>query len=244
MSYLLDALRKADQQRQLGTVPGLDSVQPDAPTVRAPNWAIWITVGVVILNITVLSLLMVQWFGLLSESRANAQAPKSAVQTTTVQATQASMRTTKTGQMDKNVVQQTDQKQTDLDDGNTINTERDRVKTTESHQKQNETPLVTEPNSQTRPTSRGKSAVHTVRQQTKTAPMLRSLSSQVRADLPEYTVNGHLYSSVSGLSFVLINDGRYHEGGRLPGGGVVKDIDAEGVVIRYKERTFRLPAPH
>ena len=48
MSYILEALRKAEQQRQLGDVPGLDAPQTETVVVkRQPPWT-WLFIGVLI----------------------------------------------------------------------------------------------------------------------------------------------------------------------------------------------------
>jgi general secretion pathway protein B len=47
MSYILEALRKAEQQRRLGDAPGLDEVQP-AESSEKPSWKWgWIALGVI-----------------------------------------------------------------------------------------------------------------------------------------------------------------------------------------------------
>ena len=54
MSYILEALRKAEQQRQLGDVPGLDAPQTEAVVVkRQPPWT-WLFIGVLIVVLLVI----------------------------------------------------------------------------------------------------------------------------------------------------------------------------------------------
>ena len=74
-------------------------------------------------------------------------------------------------------------------------------------------------------------------------PRLAALPSGQRARLPTLRINGHLYSSIPGRSFVLINGRRYHQGQRLPQGPAVVLIDEQGAVFVYQDVQFRLDAP-
>ena len=58
MSYILEALKKAEQQRGLGRVPGLDSVHEQVRGGARRRW-LWALTGVLILNAAVL--LVVVW---------------------------------------------------------------------------------------------------------------------------------------------------------------------------------------
>lgn len=58
MSYILEALRKADQQRRLGDVPGLDAAQPVEEPVRQNRLRGWLLLGVMNL---VLLLAIIYW---------------------------------------------------------------------------------------------------------------------------------------------------------------------------------------
>lgn len=75
-------------------------------------------------------------------------------------------------------------------------------------------------------------------------PPMRALPAEVLEELPELNISGHLYSSVPGISFVLINGRRYHQGERLASGGAVESINPHGVVINYEGIRFSLAAPH
>ena len=54
MSYILDALKKAEQQREFGEVPGIDSLH-DQPAQRAPRRWPWVLVAVLLLNALVVA---------------------------------------------------------------------------------------------------------------------------------------------------------------------------------------------
>jgi general secretion pathway protein B len=56
MSYILEALKKAEQQRDLGRVPGIDSVHEQASGAVRGRW-LWVVAAVLVLNATVLLVL-------------------------------------------------------------------------------------------------------------------------------------------------------------------------------------------
>lgn len=57
MSYILEALKKADQQRELGRVPGIDSAQEVLSQPRRRRW-LWPLAGLLVLNAALLIVLM------------------------------------------------------------------------------------------------------------------------------------------------------------------------------------------
>lgn len=255
MSYLLDALRKADHERQLGTVPDLATA---ADTVAAsqqgtPIWLVVVIAGVVALNIAVLGTVMWQWLGGLEGDRplaaktVNSGAAEVAKRSST--APQPSSRKGKTVAAGA----RRPAAPTNNRGANPAGVSQSPVGSAPdglgAAQRMAAAGAATSTDSSLQAREAEPSALVTVESYASPVerygevPWLRELPQAVRADLPEYTLNGLLYSSVPGVSFVLINGGRYHEGERIPAGGAVVTIRAEGVVINYKGRRFRLPAP-
>lgn len=60
---------------------------------------------------------------------------------------------------------------------------------------------------------------------------------------PDITVNGHLFSSVPGRSFILVNGRRYHEGQRLSAGPAIESIDATGATLNYRGQRYHVEGP-
>ncbi|HFD80973.1 MAG TPA: hypothetical protein ENK05_11375 [Gammaproteobacteria bacterium] len=56
MSYILEALKKAEQQREIGQVPGIDSAHPGARKDGAHPW-LWLVAVVLAINAVLLTLL-------------------------------------------------------------------------------------------------------------------------------------------------------------------------------------------
>lgn len=64
-----------------------------------------------------------------------------------------------------------------------------------------------------------------------------------RRQLPPIGISGHLYSSIPGRSFLLVDGRRYREGERLPQGPAIESIDEAGAVLDYRGERFRVAAP-
>lgn len=60
---------------------------------------------------------------------------------------------------------------------------------------------------------------------------------------PDVAINGHLYSSVPGRSFILVGGQRYHEGERLVAGPAVESIDARGATLNYRGQRYHVRGP-
>jgi len=61
---------------------------------------------------------------------------------------------------------------------------------------------------------------------------------------PELSMDVHVYSDKPGQRFVLINSRRYREGEQLKEGPVVEAITREGALLRYGEQRFMLTLQH
>lgn len=76
-------------------------------------------------------------------------------------------------------------------------------------------------------------------QSSRQAPMQNAGSG----NLPAVSINGHLYSSVPGRSFILVNGRRYHEGERLAAGPAVESIDVTGATLNYQGQRYHVKGP-
>ena len=72
-------------------------------------------------------------------------------------------------------------------------------------------------------------------------PPIGDLPAQVTAGLPELSVDLHIYSDDPAKRVVFINGRRYQRGGVLAEGPTVEEINREGVVLSYHGRRFLLP---
>ena len=71
------------------------------------------------------------------------------------------------------------------------------------------------------------------------APSIGDLGGSV----PDVAINGHLFSSVPGRSFILVNGRRYHEGERLAAGPAVESVDARGATLNYRGQRYHVDGP-
>jgi general secretion pathway protein B len=74
-----------------------------------------------------------------------------------------------------------------------------------------------------------------------TAPPITELPAQVTAGLPELTVDLHIYSDDPAKRAVFINGRRYQRGSVLAEGPTVEEITREGAVLSYHGQRFLLP---
>ena len=72
MSYILDALKKADQERSLGEVPDLEAAHwGERRRKRAYRW-VWVVAALLLVNGILLYLLLGRNDSLISDARGNA----------------------------------------------------------------------------------------------------------------------------------------------------------------------------
>ncbi len=72
-------------------------------------------------------------------------------------------------------------------------------------------------------------------------PPITDLPAQATAGLPELSVDLHIYSDDPAKRTVFINGRRYQRGGVLVEGPRVEEINREGAVLSYRGRRFLLP---
>jgi len=72
-------------------------------------------------------------------------------------------------------------------------------------------------------------------------PRIDTLPPQATAGLPELNLDLHIYSTDPAQRAAFINGTRYRAGDQLPQGVDVVDITHEGVVLRYRDQQFLLP---
>lgn len=72
-------------------------------------------------------------------------------------------------------------------------------------------------------------------------PVIDQLPPQTTAGLPPLNVDLHIYASQPAQRAVFINGARYREGDSLPAGAVVQQITPEGAVLSYRGQRFLLP---
>lgn len=74
-------------------------------------------------------------------------------------------------------------------------------------------------------------------------PLLDSLPSSFRERIPPFRINIHAYSSSPADRFVIIDMKKYRVGDKIPGGAELVDIRAESMVLRLDTVKFRISRP-
>lgn len=220
MSYLLDALRKAERERNLGRVPdlGLQSNEALSSTGKSlPAWALAAVGALVALNLLVLA---VFWWSTGQREHAPISPPETRADK--VAAAPETPKSVNKPVPPAAVVE----KSPDTAQPPAGEPAADEFADYGSDD-------ATEFDYDDAPAVSNESAI----------PEYRALPPKQRAQVPDLHVNGHLYSSIPGRSFVLINGRRYHEGQRLAEGPAVVLVDKAGAIFKYGDIRFRLDAP-
>lgn len=74
-------------------------------------------------------------------------------------------------------------------------------------------------------------------------PSYEGLPESVRGGMAALSMNAHVFSSTPGRGFVMMNGRKYREGDVLSEGPEVVEILPEGVVLRFRGTDFLFPVP-
>ncbi len=229
MSYILEALKKADQQRELGKVPGIDTGHDTGKRARGRYW-LWLIVVVLLMNALVLTVLF--WPAetvdigsdplIAAAPEVEAYAPVRPIEPPPPRPAQ---RILKPIPAPASVVQP------EIDpDAARLALARSLLPATEDG-----LPVVPqpppEPVTQTPPAASRNLPVW---------PQIpQSLFGQLSGGLH---LDVHVYANVPQNRFVLINMRKYYEGERLQEGPVLDEITPEGVILSLRGQRFRVQA--
>ena len=76
-----------------------------------------------------------------------------------------------------------------------------------------------------------------------TVKLLRTMPPDFQRSLPELTVNIHIYAPREVDRILYINNRQYHSGERVGDGIVVEEIVEDGAVLSFHGQRFKLPRP-
>ncbi|MEE8428936.1 MAG: general secretion pathway protein GspB [Gammaproteobacteria bacterium] len=259
MSYILAALKKSEQERELGRVPGLVTSQELKPAPR-PRW-VWAVVGVLLINGLLLS-------GLFMQQRMSEKTIRvSEIDAITDPGTGVTTNPTdKLKQLEEpQVVVKLDPKSVAVPVPTPPAIEAtvaaDSPGARESVVKKAPSPTVITPASpevkqratvvfaqqpldqlsdveqifETLSSARGSDQARAEQ-----IPLWRELPADIRQSLPLISLDVHVYTEQASDRFVLINLLRYKEGDVLEEGPRVERITPEGMVLFYQGERFRI----
>jgi len=238
MSYILEALRKSEQQREIGRVPGLTSVHENTAKSVSGNWR-WLIVAVLLLNAGLLVLLL--W----PEPELDTEAEPATMPAPVREPVQARQ----SGPAVAPVVSQPLPRERSIPrTPQTVDItpppappapEPVKIESTPKPAVQEPVmaaaapaqPQVVQP---PRPAVEAEPPALPVWPQIPTH-LFQQLSGNLRLDV-------HVFSDQPQERFVLINMKKYREGEKLQDGPQLDEITAEGVIMSFRGQQFRLQA--
>jgi len=222
MSYILDALKKADQERSLGEVPDLEAAHwGERRRKRAYRW-VWIVAALLLINGVLLYLLLDRDEDLISDAGVM---PES-IDTKTV---------TPVPRAEKAVVSQSRDKARPREPVYVppvapIRSPAPRVRQLPSAPSTavvDPAPVYAPP-APSQPTA------------TSDVPEWNDLSLEFRSGLSMPSIDVHVYSDDPGRRFILMDLQKYREGETLGNGAVLEEILPGSIQLYYQGRRFRV----
>ena len=230
MSYILDALKKAERERHVGEVPSLDgTLTVPAPSARKRRWPL--LVGALLLA----NAGAIAFFSLWPSRTPNEPvarqlppAPERATEVVSAAAAPAQVPATRLPEAEP---------------PRTVSLEPTDVASTQ-YDVPTEPLAIAEtapPDTATATAAAMPGQEFAVRKPDSLPPLIGSLPASVRARLPDLELTVHVFSDEADKSFVFINDRRYQEGETLREGPYLESIEKQGVVLSYQGEQFLLP---
>ena len=224
MSYILEALRKAERERNVGQVPDLTAVCALPPPSKKPVWPWLLLVGALGINAAVLA-----WVFIPHE-----QQPAPALTAAPKEVPEVAVKPPPPVKIAKQEPPSVPESPRTRRAG-TVGTE-----PLANPSLATRTPLPEPPSTEEQRPMPDKVPAATPKRSA--TPPDSPLPPNYVA--PELSMDVHVYSEQPNQRFVLINARRYREGERLKEGPVVEAITREGALLRYGEQRFMLTLQH
>jgi len=249
MSFILDALKKSEHERQRQAIPGLVEASIARPRQRLPVWAI--ALGA-LLGVNLIVLLIVLARNSLSSPAAPVPVAAASARAAAAEpaGTAADPATADAGAgagagMDDKQWSPLENSPADTDAGNAYAPE-DRV--TPVMPTPPASPTVRQPalpvSPAPHPTHRRDPVLNDRDYQAaeeESLPSVNELNLSGPQALPELHLDVHVFATNSAERFVFINMRKYHEGATLQEGPTVERIRRDGVILNYQGLRFLLP---
>jgi general secretion pathway protein B len=235
MSFILDALKKSEMERQRQSVPGLMDTRLSPKRNRLPLWAV--ALGV-LLGINLLGLTYV----LLRKSTPAAQAPRPADSARAPAAGAAPAETRPFSPLD-GAPEYAPEIPVAPAAAAAASGESHRARvdgaadTAGEHAAPRSDPLLTHTNTNTNPNADAEAGAAAE----EVLPSISEVSLSGAQALPDLHLDVHVYATQPAERFVYINNRKYHEGAKLQEGPTIERIRRDGVVLNYQGVRFLLP---
>ena len=229
MSYILDALRKSEQERQPGT-----PARPGGPVhnVSLPWRGGWLLVIGIILLLFLLAAAVVFWHSTVKRISSEAavaatsptEAPPAALPAAELVAVIPPPAT----------VVKREPPVRDL-------AEQTQVPVPVTSKKPSTAPRRKVAAIKQRPASQADGPA--VLLETDNTPLLQQMPPDIQRAIPPMAVTIHVYSPQASQRILFINNHEYHKGSLIEGGARVEEIVPDGVVLSYQGERFKLSRP-
>lgn len=218
MSFILDALKKSETDRQQRGAAEFANVPSSSGRREGPPAWLWVVAVLLLVNLVVLIGIMLRPDVSISEADA---------QPVTKPITQP--------------VTEPAALETDEPPARVIDDFADQVASARQNAPPREEPV--DPAVNTTPPAEPTPTVTIAREPVDTArlPTIHQLQASGELVLPELHVDIHVFSDVAKDRFVFINMTKHKEGSRLAEGPLVEEITPDGVVLSHNGKSFLLP---
>lgn len=225
MSFILDALRKSENERQRQAGPALAEIPVARPVTRRPP-----TVGIAIGALVAVNLAVLGYFLLRSPAPTPAAVAPAATVATTPAAAPA------TPAVSAPLAAEATRELRPLAGEATAEYD-------EAPPAQYQPPAAPDPSllPPPRQATRAPPAARPAAASDNFVPTIDDLTPQATAGLPTLNLDLHVYATDPGQRFVFINNRRYLEGATMPEGVRVERITRDGVVLQWHGMQFLLP---
>ena len=233
MSFILDALKKSEAERQRQSVPGLLDMGPSTPRPRFPVWGIWLGL---LLGVNLLVLMVVLIRGWIPGGAAPAVDLKATTHAATAAAAPAI--TAPVTAPPSNATSPA----SPPDDGRSFSPMDAPVYAPEIPVAGTSTDVAgptTVPAQ--KPDPRLAKALYPPPPPDEVLPTLNEINLTGNRGIPELHMDIHVYAAKPSERFVFFNNRKYREGETLQEGPSVERITREGVVMRFQGLRFTVP---
>ncbi len=229
MSFILDALRKSETERQQQAGGEFSSVPSSSGESQSPKW-LWMLALLLLVNIAVL-------LGILLRPGAGPE-PEAPSQTTSSQTSPAQTASPQTAPAQ--AVPAEAETASAAPAGQEAPSFEERVAEAKEEQPP-PGPAAEETAAQAVATSAPTSAIVSPPPGQERLMTLDELRLAGAVQLPELHLDIHVFAEQPAERFVFVNMNKHREGSQLEEGPVVYEITPEGVVLQHQGRTFLLP---
>jgi general secretion pathway protein B len=236
MSFILDALKKSELERQRQTVPGLMDTRLSPKRNRLPLWAA--ALGV-LLAINLLGLTYV----LLRKSGTSVQAPRPADAARAPTGGSAPPETQHFSPLDSAPEYAPEIPVAPPAGTASADPQRARAAAEAAAERAapHADPLLTDANTNTNVNPNPNADADAAAQAEEVLPTISEVSLGGAQAVPDLHLDVHVYATKPTERFVYINNRKYHEGAKLQEGPTIERIRRDGVVLNYQGVRFLLP---